>query len=122
MITIIVIENNNPREISIKLQSREERNSVLDKLRALVTANNLTVNPMRRGSAVSTARRPSLHSSVPEKDPRKVDSEKDKFAARASRRLSKRELVIEENLTGGVSSSNFSNSDDSVKVCTSEFI
>mmetsp|Transcript_2128 Transcript_2128/g.2211 ORF Transcript_2128/g.2211 Transcript_2128/m.2211 type:complete len:1613 (+) Transcript_2128:69-4907(+) len=95
MLTVIaLIEGSIPREISIKFQTREERNSLLDKMRALVTATNITVvNPMRRGSGVSH-RRTSLNN---EKE--KFADQETKFSARASRRLSKRELVLEENLT-----------------------
>lgn len=114
MLTIIaLVEQNNPREISLKFQTREERNSLLDKLRsdsfilsscyiksshffrALVTATNIgVVNPLRRGSG-------TLRHGSHNKEKLGPTPAEGKFSARASRRLSKRELVLEENLSGG---------------------
>jgi hypothetical protein len=66
---------------------------------ALITAMNMSVNPLRRSSITAPTRRTS-HGAISEKEtPQKVETEKEKFAARASRRLSKRELVLEENLS-----------------------
>jgi hypothetical protein len=72
--------------------------------RALVTAANLTVNPLRRPSGGSM-RRGSLPVPAVDKE-RKLPGGGERpgdFASRATRRMSKRELVLEENLSGNQS-------------------
>jgi hypothetical protein len=72
--------------------------------RALVTAANLTVNPLRRPSG-GNIRRGSLSVTAADKE-RKLPGGAERagdFASRATRRMSKRELVLEENLSGNQS-------------------